>query len=86
VKLRGAWIVAGTPVEDVYPCRCLESRGACSAVWCPCSGRLDVETAPAYCCCRVNTPAVAARANAEYQARRTAEDLARQLAARDRVG
>jgi hypothetical protein len=38
----GIWLVAGTPVDQPYPCRCHERLGKeCSAAWCPCAGRPD---------------------------------------------
>lgn len=63
------WMIAGTPVEDTYPCRCHESRrGVCSPLWCPCSGRPDPQGPT--CCGTWNRPEDWARANAEYQRRR----------------
>jgi hypothetical protein len=57
------WLIAGTSAFEPYPCRCEPWReGGCSARWCPCSGRTDYGNVPASCCCRVNTPAVAAAA------------------------
>jgi hypothetical protein len=61
-------MVARTSILEPYPCRCAERRGPCSALWCPCAGRLD-PPGPA-CCARVFTPAVAAAAQREYEANR----------------
>lgn len=67
------WLVAGTSILAPYPCRCQPWReGGCSALWCPCAGRLDLHNVPPGCCAPVNTPAVAAAAQAAYNAwRRT---------------
>jgi len=47
----GTWLVAGTPVDQPYPCRCHERRGReCSAAWCPCAGRTDRKHLPPDCC------------------------------------
>jgi hypothetical protein len=63
---KGVWLLAGTPVGEPYPCRCSERRfGRCSAVFCPCSGRMDP---PSPACCAVeNTPEKAAQAGAAYR-------------------
>jgi hypothetical protein len=38
----GTWLVAGTPADQPYPCRCSERRyREGSAAWCPCAGRPD---------------------------------------------
>ncbi len=47
---RQKWIIAGTPVEDIYPCRCHERLyRTCSAAWCPCAGR-NPDGMPPECC------------------------------------
>jgi hypothetical protein len=52
----GTWLVAGTPADQPYPCRCAERLGReCSAAWCPCAGRLD-PPGPG-CCANWFTPA-----------------------------
>lgn len=66
---RNVWLVAGTSAFAPYPCRCRAS-GECSAVFCPCAGRMDVWNFAPGCCAWVVTPAVAARAQAEYSAAR----------------
>jgi hypothetical protein len=48
----GVWLVAGTPVDQPYPCRCHERKGRqCSAAWCPCAGRLPCDRPPNRDCC-----------------------------------
>lgn len=59
--LLGIWIVARTPADRKYPCRCELGR-KCSPQWCWCSGRVDLHQVPAHCCAHTNTPAVAAAA------------------------
>jgi hypothetical protein len=71
------WLIAGTSAFEPYPCRCrsvqegrwdswrggTEFMGAdCNPKYCPCSGRTDLDQAPASCCRWVNTPAAAAAA------------------------
>lgn len=54
---QGVWIVAGTPSDQPYPCRCHERRrDSCSVKWCPCSGRTDLANVPKSCCANWNTP------------------------------
>jgi len=77
----GPWLIAGTPVDEPYPCRCLEpvvmSDGrtfkpkACNPAFCPCSGRLDPQGPE--CCAIHNTPARAAMASAAYALKRRKE-------------
>lgn len=68
----GPWKIAGTPVSEPYPCRCHESRrGACSPLWCPCSGRPDVLPPP--CCSSRFGPAEWKTANLAYEAKKRAE-------------
>lgn len=65
------WLGAGTSLFQPYPCRCEEGRGwrdACSPKWCFCAGRVDVWNFAPECCAWVHTPAVAARAAADYAA------------------
>lgn len=65
------WIVAGTSSLQPYPCRCEGGRRACSPLWCPCAGRLDVWNFAPACCAWMHTPAVAAAAQRAYEAQRT---------------
>ena len=61
--MRGVWIIAGTPLNQPYPCRCDERRGGtCSPRWCPCAGRVDLHQVPPTCCAHYNTPEVYVRA------------------------
>lgn len=46
----GVWLVAGSALADVYPCRCNGSRECGKR--CPCRGRTDVDRLPALCCAR----------------------------------
>ena len=48
--MRGAWLVAGSDINEPYPCMCHGQR-ACGRR-CPCLGRRDVETMPQLCCGR----------------------------------
>jgi hypothetical protein len=74
-------LIAGTPVTEPYPCRCLEpvttrdgrtfTPKTCNAGFCPCSGRLD--PAGPECCAVHNTPERAAMASAAYQLRKRME-------------
>jgi hypothetical protein len=75
----GVWIAARTALDEVYPCRCDETRGSRAgggphAAYCACAGRLDPQ-GPA-CCASRNTPAVTARAVAEEEARRATRAVA----------
>lgn len=47
----GVWLVAGTALDQPYPCRCLE-RGQrdCGSQWCPCFGRTDLAGLTPACC------------------------------------
>jgi hypothetical protein len=61
----GVWLLAGTALEQRYPCRCRERtwkwcryNGDPVSGWswnpgCPCWGRLDRENLPAHCCARL---------------------------------
>ena len=53
---RGVWLVAGTPIDQPYPCMC--TAPYCGAR-CPCRGRVDGPL-PAQCCAapRVSGPVV----------------------------
>lgn len=65
------WIIAGTPLSALYPCRCHERRGkACSAAWCPCAGRSDPQ-GPG-CCAHRFTAEDHLVALREWQAKRDA--------------
>lgn len=46
----GVWLIAGTPVDRPYPCRCWLGQ-PCGAR-CPCVGRTDAATMPVACCAR----------------------------------
>lgn len=48
---RRFWLIAGTPTDEPYPCRC-STAGRCNPRYCPCHGRTDVETMPTICCGR----------------------------------
>lgn len=67
----GRWLVAGTPIDQRYPCRC--DAGDCSPAWCPCAARADAEAMPLSCCSRRTTPAQVAEARRAYDARRAAQ-------------
>lgn len=47
----GAWLIAGTPTGEQYPCRC-DWDGPCRRYRCTCHGRTDVDGLPAHCCGR----------------------------------
>lgn len=67
----GPWLIAGTPVDEPYPCRCHESRRrGCSPLWCPCSGRPD--RLPEPCCSTRFGPAEWKAANLAYEAKKRA--------------
>jgi hypothetical protein len=62
----GVWLVAGTPLDQPYPCRCGERRyKECSAAWCPCAGRPDPPNSQ--CCANWYGPADHVRAMKEYR-------------------
>lgn len=61
-SLLGFWLIAKTPVNRRYPCRCRRKK-ECDPRWCPCAGRVDLDGLPTHCCAPVNTPAVAAAAH-----------------------
>lgn len=69
---RGVWIIAGTPSDLPYPCRCREDpRGwKCLPTRCPCASRDDPPNED--CCGNWTTPEVVARMEAEYRATRGA--------------
>ncbi len=68
----GSWLVTGTPVGEPYPCRCAERRfSKCSAVFCPCAGRLDPPNAE--CCAHVNTPEKVVQEGIAYRIRKMRE-------------
>jgi len=66
------WIIAGTPVDQPYPCACGKGKYArCSPMWCSCAGRTDP---PSSRCCGTRYSAEdAARAAAEYRERKDRE-------------
>lgn len=69
----GVWLLAGTPVEEPYPCRCHEAKfGKCSPMWCPCAGRVDEALGWEGCCASRHTPEVVAEASAAYQRKKAA--------------
>jgi hypothetical protein len=69
---RGQWLLAGTPQDQPYPCRCHEAKfGRCHPAFCPCGGRLDPQGPT--CCAVVNTPARVAQAAAEYRIKKDRE-------------
>jgi hypothetical protein len=66
--IKGVWLVAGTSLDQPYPCRCHErwnDRG-CSAAWCPCAGRQRVNL-PSDCCGNWFTAADHVRAMREWR-------------------
>jgi hypothetical protein len=65
----GVWLIAGTPLDQPYPCRCSERMGReCSAAWCPCAGRSDPQTRS--CCAHRFGPAEHKEAMAAWRIRR----------------
>ncbi len=47
----GVWMVAGTPVNQPYPCLCNRGdRWACNNQRCNCTHRFDIENVPGDCC------------------------------------
>jgi hypothetical protein len=66
------WIIAGTPTDEAYPCRCFTDRKPwvkeCSAAWCPCAGRTDPQ-GPA-CCGHRFSPAAVVMAKAAWDLQR----------------
>ncbi len=44
------WLIAGTPIDERYPCRCRTDGGCTSR--CPCAGRTDAADMPTRCCAR----------------------------------
>lgn len=54
--LKGVWAIAGTRVDEPYPCRCHERKyERCSAAFCPCAGRTDPPNSE--CCANRYGPA-----------------------------
>jgi hypothetical protein len=47
----GVWLVAGTPLDATYPCRCATTK-RCNPSYCSCLGRTDIETMPDVCCAK----------------------------------
>lgn len=76
----GRWLIAGTALDQPYPCRCNERpewAKDCSPAWCPCAGRTDREHVPASCCSWRVTPAMhvaAMQAWRAEKARREAQE------------
>jgi hypothetical protein len=50
---RNRWLIAGTPADFPYPCRC--NRTPCTWERCPCRGRVDTLDIPMSCCAFVAT-------------------------------
>lgn len=49
----GRWLIAGTPIDEPYPCRCRNAGRCYSPRQCPCTGRPDPEAGggdPQRCC------------------------------------
>lgn len=46
--LLGVWIIARTPTDRKYPCRCSLGRRCTSRCWC--NGRVDIDGLPGHCC------------------------------------
>ena len=68
----GPWLIAGTPVNEPYPCRCAERRfERCSAAFCPCAGRPDVLPEP--CCSGRNGPEEVVNASREWRIKKMRE-------------
>lgn len=68
------WIIAGTAIDEPYPCRCAERPAwakACSPAWCPCAGRSDPQGP--ICCGHRFTPQDHLVALREWQAKRDAQ-------------
>jgi hypothetical protein len=64
----GVWLIAGTPADRPYPCRCVLGRRCGTAKrLCRCAGRTDLVNVPAHCCAHYNTPEVVAAAVADNQ-------------------
>ena len=59
--LGGLWLIARSPTNRPYPCRC---RGNCG-MRCPCHGRTDTAAMPTVCCAR-RAAETAARQLAEH--------------------
>lgn len=74
VPLRGLWLVAKTPLQAPYPCRCapLTTGGTCHPVYCPCAGRIDLDHVPAGCCGHRVRPHHVAAATLETSLQRAA--------------
>jgi len=65
----GMWLIARTPVDRPYPCRCWLGKPCNTshphpAYRCPCWGRADTGRLPAHCCTHrhpLNAPQAGAR-------------------------
>lgn len=77
--MQGRWVIAGTPLDEPYPCRCKErpahARGwktwRCSPAWCPCAGAPTAGKPRDCCAYRVSPEAhVMAKAAWELEVRR----------------
>jgi hypothetical protein len=55
-RVTGVWLIARTPVDRPYPCRCRLGKrcrnGDDKSRWCHCYGRTDVDRLPPHCCGR----------------------------------
>jgi hypothetical protein len=77
---RDIWIVAGTPIGDMYPCQChvrpAHARGwktwTCSPAFCPCAGH-EPEGRPADCCAWRVGPAEVVMAKAAWDLKKRME-------------
>jgi hypothetical protein len=58
----GRWLIAGTPIDEPYPCRC--KGRSCVPRQCPCTGRPDPEAGggDSRRCCGSRYPAESAAA------------------------
>jgi hypothetical protein len=56
--LLNTWLIAGTPIDRTYPCKCVLGQRCkpwyrgCESAPCPCAGRTDTDAMPAHCCAR----------------------------------
>lgn len=53
----GVWLIAKTPVDRPYPCRCwlgkrCRTTSDHAAYLCPCWGRTDLDHLPSHCCAK----------------------------------
>ncbi len=68
------WLIAGTPLEDTYPCRCHERLGrTCSPAWCPCAG-YPRPGMPSWCCSYRFSPADVVMAKAAWELKRRQQE------------